>query len=71
MPGVFGMVKRPKKIKLQAQDYEGKIITIEDDGWLARVMQHEFDHLNCTLIADKFAKITKGKDLLEKYGINT
>lgn len=69
MPGVFGMVKRPKKIKLQAQDYEGKFITIEDDGWLARVMQHEFDHLHETLIIDKFTKITRGKELLSKYGL--
>lgn len=70
MPGVFGMVKRPKKIKLEAQDYEGNIVTIEDDGWLARVMQHEFDHLQGILIADKFSKITKGKELLSKYGLS-
>jgi peptide deformylase len=67
MPGVFGMVKRPKKITVEAQDLEGKTITLTDDDWIARVMQHEIDHLNGTLIIDKFASITKGKELLSKY----
>lgn len=67
MPGVFGMVSRPKKITIEAFDLEGKKITFSDDGWIARVMQHEIDHLNQTLIIDKLGKITRGEDLLKKY----
>ncbi len=67
MPGVFGMVRRPKKITVEAEDLEGKTITLTDDGWIARVMQHEIDHLNGTLIIDKIDTITKGEDLLPKY----
>jgi peptide deformylase len=37
MPGVFGMVSRPKKITVEFQDFEGQTHTITDDGWLARV----------------------------------
>ncbi len=67
MPGVFGSVRRPKKITLEAYNIDGEKFTITDDTFLARVIQHEVDHLQCILIADKFEKITKGHDLLKKY----
>ncbi len=66
-PGVFGMVERPEKITVEAQNSEGKTITITDNAWIARVMQHEIDHLNATLIVDKLKSITKGQELLSKY----
>jgi hypothetical protein len=46
--------------------YKGKI-SLTDDGWVARVIQHEVDHLNGTLIIDKFKKITSGQGLVEGY----
>ncbi len=67
MPGVFGLVERPKKITVEAQDLEGKKITLTDDDWIARVMQHEIDHLAGTLIIDKFKTITRGEELLSQY----
>ncbi len=67
MPGVFGFVKRPKKITMTAYDIDGEQFTINDDTFLARVLQHEIDHLNQTLIADKIDKVTTGKELLSKY----
>lgn len=67
MPGVYGQVTRPKKITLEAYNMQGEKFTITDDTFLARVIQHEVDHLNCTLIKDKLDKITQGKELLHKY----
>lgn len=67
MPGVFGEVARPKKITVTFQDAEGKPHTLTDDGWLARVIQHEYDHLHKTLIIDKMRKVTVGKELLPNY----
>ncbi len=67
MPGVFGHVTRPKKITMTAYDIEGKQFTVTDDTFLARVIQHEIDHLNNTLIIDKFDKITQGQELISKY----
>lgn len=66
-PGVFGMVERPEKITVEAQDLDGKKITITDDGWVARVMQHEIDHLNKTLILDKLKTVTRGENLISDY----
>jgi peptide deformylase len=70
MPGVFGMVKRPKKITVEAYNLDGEKFVITDDTFLARVIQHEVDHLHCTLIADRIYKITKGEELLPKFGLN-
>lgn len=67
IPGIFGKVTRPKKITLTAQNSDGKKITITDDTFLARVLQHEIDHLNNELILDKFDEITSGKDLIDQY----
>ena len=53
IPGVYGEVKRHKKITLVGQDIAGKDITIVADGFLARIFQHELDHLNGILFTDK------------------
>ncbi len=67
MPGVFGLVTRPKKVTVEAQDLSGKKINLTDDGWVARVMQHEIDHLHSMLIVDHIKKFTRGRELLSKY----
>ncbi len=69
LPGVFGMVKRPKKITVEAFNLNGEKFVITDDTFLARVLQHEIDHLHNILIADKFESITTGEDLLPNFGV--
>jgi len=65
IPGVFGMVERPERIRVKAQDLKGKIVEAEAEGLLARVIQHETDHINGVLIIDKIKKYTKGKELVQ------
>jgi peptide deformylase len=67
IPGVFGLVKRPKEITLEAENSEGQTITLTDDGWIARVIQHELDHLHGTLIIDRWRKVTRGQELLSQF----
>lgn len=67
LPGLFGEVSRPKKITVKFQDLEGNTRTLTDDGWIARVIQHENDHLQGQLIIDKFLKITQGQDLVKNF----
>ncbi len=67
LPGLFGNVTRPKNITVEYFDMNGEKQTISDNGWIARVCQHEIDHLLGTLILDKFDNITQGKELLEQY----
>lgn len=42
---LFGPVKRPKEIKIEAYDERGYKFEIATDGLLARVIQHEYDHM--------------------------
>jgi methionyl-tRNA formyltransferase len=51
-PGMEILVKRPKAIKVEGFDRYGKKIEIEAKGLHARVLQHEIDHLNQTLLID-------------------
>ncbi len=67
LPGLYGTVSRPKKITIEAYNLEGEKFQITDDTFLARVLQHEIDHLNNILIIDKFKEITTGKELVKKY----
>ncbi|HYV33445.1 MAG TPA: peptide deformylase [Candidatus Limnocylindria bacterium] len=67
IPGVFGMVKRPKKVTVQAQNAEGKLIKFSDDGWISRVSQHEIDHINGKLIIDLIKKYTQGEDTVKQW----
>jgi len=55
-PGVFVPVERPLKVKIQARDIEGKKTKIKADGLLARVFQHEIDHLDGILMIDREIK---------------
>lgn len=53
LPGMFGQVKRPKSIRLSAYDLKGNPIERTVDGFLARVLQHENDHLDGVMFFDR------------------
>ncbi len=59
LPGIFGQVKRHKKITLIYYDPAGKKIKLAVQGLLARVIQHEIDHLDGILFIDKASAIEK------------
>jgi peptide deformylase len=67
VPEVFGMVKRPKKVTIEAQTAEGKTVQFTDDGWIARVTQHEIDHINGRLIIDVIKKYTQGREIVKGW----
>jgi peptide deformylase len=48
-------VERPSAVVLEAQDAEGQPLRIEADGIHARILQHEFDHLDGVLMLDRTA----------------
>jgi len=59
VPGLLGYVERPEKIVLTGFDKNGKKIKIKAWGLLARVFQHEIDHLNGILFIDKAKEVFK------------
>ena len=46
VPQVYESISRPKKVTVQAFNENGRPFTLEADGLLARVIQHEYDHLD-------------------------
>lgn len=61
IPGFYRDVMRPARVKVQAQDVSGKFFTLDADGLLARVIQHENDHLNGVLFIDHLEEKEKDK----------
>ncbi|MBF1138758.1 MAG: peptide deformylase [[Eubacterium] sulci] len=53
VPGLIGIVERPQKIRIRALDRDGVEQDYEFEGFDARVMCHENDHLNGVLYTDK------------------
>jgi len=53
LPGWVGEVKRATSVTVKAQDRRGKKVRIKAEGFLARVFQHESDHLNGILYIDR------------------
>jgi peptide deformylase len=55
LPGVYAPVRRPKQIHIQAYDMTGNEINETVDGFLARVLQHEYDHLAGVMFIDRIS----------------
>lgn len=53
LPGWLGEVKRATSVTVKAQDRRGKKVRIKAEGFLARVFQHETDHINGILYIDR------------------
>lgn len=66
LPGVWANVTRPYSVKVQAQDTTGKIFHLNAEGWLARIILHENDHLNGLLFVDRLPQNIKNK-VISKY----
>ncbi len=61
IPGLFGIVKRPTKVTVEFENLIGIKNTLEADGLLSRVIQHEVDHLDGILFTSKIIRETTGK----------
>jgi peptide deformylase len=53
IPGIHVEVDRPTAIRVSAQDASGTPLELEASGLLARILQHEIDHLDGVLILDR------------------
>lgn len=59
LPTYVGEVKRAARVVVKAQDRHGKKIRLRAEGLMARVLQHEIDHLNGTLFIDHVESLDK------------
>jgi peptide deformylase len=56
LPGINATVKRNKSIRLNAYGLDGTEINTDVDGFLARIVQHEIDHLDGVLFIDRVSE---------------
>ena len=66
IPGLYTDVTRPSSVRIQAWNEKGKSFTLSAEEYLARVIQHELDHLNGILFIDRVGP-KKRQRLLEEY----
>ncbi len=52
-PGMFWYIDRPRRVLLRGLDLEGQDVEVEADELLARLFQHEMDHMDGILIVDR------------------
>lgn len=63
-PGLYFTVKRPATVKVQAFTEKGKPFTVDAEGLLARVVLHEFDHLEGKLFIDRISPFKRERALV-------
>jgi peptide deformylase len=72
-PQMYAEIKRPERCKVVAHDVHGNRFEAEYSGFLARVVQHEYDHLEGVLLVDRMSPADKARnkaalsDLVERY----
>lgn len=65
IPGLYTDVTRPLSVRVQAWNEKGRPFTLTAEDYLARVIQHEFDHLNGVLFLDRVGPKKKQRLLAE------
>jgi len=65
IPGIYTDVIRPSSVRVQAWNRKGRPFTLSAEGYLARVIQHEFDHLNGVVFLDRIEPKKKQRLLVE------
>ena len=61
IPGPRAEVKRAAAVRVQARNRRGRRFTIDAQGMLARVIQHEIDHLNGVLFIDHLSEAEQAR----------
>ena len=69
VPGFLGEVERMESITLRGQNRHGQPIRIKSNGWLARIFQHEIDHLNGEIFTDRAERVFASEEEVGQAGI--
>ncbi|MGC8856139.1 MAG: peptide deformylase [Anaerolineae bacterium] len=59
IPGLVGEVERFSAIQIKGLNRHGQPLKLKAEGWLARIFQHEIDHLNGVLFPDRATRVWK------------
>ena len=59
IPGLVGEVERHTAIQIKGLNRRGQPMKVKAEGWLARIFQHEIDHINGVVFPDRATKVWK------------
>jgi len=62
IPTYFGSVERREVVTVKGLDRHGRAFRLKAKGWLARIFQHEIDHLNGVLFTDRTEKVWRAEE---------
>jgi len=62
IPGVQGDVERFQAVTVKGLNRHGRPMTVKAKGWLARIFQHEIDHLDGVLFVDRAEKLWQAEE---------
>lgn len=65
IPGLVGEVERHAEVHVKALNRHGKPMRIKAKGWLARIFQHEIDHLNGILFTERATRVWQPQEEVE------
>ena len=68
VPGEFGVVKRPAKVTVRAQDRSGNFFEVSGEGLTARCFCHELDHLDGIVFTDKCERMLTEEEIKAMSG---
>lgn len=72
-PGIYAEIKRPERCRVKAWAPDGTPIEREFDGFVSRIIQHEYDHLEGVLLVDRMSAADKQRhkaalqELVDRY----
>lgn len=65
LPGLFGSVTRAMRVRVRARDPKGQPFELEAEGFTARIIQHEYDHLDGVVFLDRMDVFSREAALRE------
>jgi len=66
IPGLVGEVERHAEVQVKGMNRHGKPVKIKAKGWLARIFQHEIDHLNGVLFPERAVQVWQPRQEVEQ-----
>jgi peptide deformylase len=66
IPGLVGEVERHAEVQVKGLNRHGKPMKVKAKGWLARIFQHEIDHLNGVMFTDRATRVWKPQQEVEQ-----
>jgi peptide deformylase len=65
IPVLVGEVERAQEVRIKGYNRRGQPMKLKADGWLARIFQHEIDHINGVVFTDRATKVWQPEEPVE------